>query len=289
MNPILVVGMNRSGTKWISNILSNHPQVSSAQYQRGHGIQETNLFGAFPRAFGDLAAPDNYVGLVEWWARTDFFRILDIEREYLYRLDPRPRTQFGLFRRLMEEAARRRGARYWLQKTSPFWAAACREHYPDARWVVIERDLVATLRSTLRLQSAQLPSRAAQIRAVFSFVHQEKLLRRVKQQPGAAALTYEALRADPGGETQRICAALGLDYDAAMLALPFQPNTSFRTTREREETLTPAMERELRHWRRGLRLLPLSACRWARRRWGREDPGLVPGTHGLIKDEHGLG
>lgn len=33
--PIILIGMNRSGTKWLSNMLSNHLHVISLQNERG--------------------------------------------------------------------------------------------------------------------------------------------------------------------------------------------------------------------------------------------------------------
>jgi len=286
--PIIVVGMNRSGTKWISNILSNHPQVVSAQYDRGDGIQETNMLGAFPRAFGDLAVPDNYVGLIEWWAQTDFFRILGIEKEHLYRLDPRPRHPYDLFCCVMEEYARRKGGRFWLQKTSPHRGAACRAHYPEAHLVVIERDVVATLRSAIRLRMRRSGGRRAILREVVSFVHQEKLLGRLRGKPRVVELTYEALLADSSAESRRVCAALGLSYEPGMIEIPFRPNTSFRSAGERDATLTPAMERGIRVLRRLLGLLPVAFFGLLQRLRGRRYPGLVPGTHGMIKDDYRL-
>ncbi len=44
ITPIFIVGTNRSGTKWLSNILANHPDVAAVQTERTLGIVETYMF-----------------------------------------------------------------------------------------------------------------------------------------------------------------------------------------------------------------------------------------------------
>ena len=48
---IFVIGRNRSGTKWISNILSNNIEISSIQRKGAGGILECSLLSHFPRHF----------------------------------------------------------------------------------------------------------------------------------------------------------------------------------------------------------------------------------------------
>ena len=88
--PIIVVGMNRSGTKWVSNILCNHEDVIGVQSERHFGILETNMFGTMQDKF-DLSSPEDYVGFLEMWSKTEFFRRTDIDKQMFYELAPRPR------------------------------------------------------------------------------------------------------------------------------------------------------------------------------------------------------
>jgi hypothetical protein len=101
---IIVIGMNRSGTKWISNLISNHPDVVSLQYERGGGILETNMFTNFPHSFGDLRFPDNYVGLIELWSKTDFFQCAGMDKDFFYSIEKRPTNYFELFQILMNNS-----------------------------------------------------------------------------------------------------------------------------------------------------------------------------------------
>jgi hypothetical protein len=42
--PLLVIGANRSGTQWLSNILCNHSDVMSVHFAEHCGIIETNSY-----------------------------------------------------------------------------------------------------------------------------------------------------------------------------------------------------------------------------------------------------
>ena len=104
VRPIIVVGMNRSGTKWLSNIIARHRDVIAVQSPRTNGIVETNMFGPLPDKF-DLSSPDEYIGLVELWAATHFFRCTGVDKELFYGLRPRPTSGLQLFDVLMSAYA----------------------------------------------------------------------------------------------------------------------------------------------------------------------------------------
>lgn len=65
ITPIFIVGTNRSGTKWLSNILAKHPDVAAVQTERTQGIVETNMFHSLRIKFPDLRRPDDFVGLID--------------------------------------------------------------------------------------------------------------------------------------------------------------------------------------------------------------------------------
>ena len=55
IRPIFVIGKNRSGTKWLSNTISNHSKIACVRSHEFGGILETNVFFNMPNTFGDLA------------------------------------------------------------------------------------------------------------------------------------------------------------------------------------------------------------------------------------------
>ena len=115
IKPVLVIGMDRSGTKWLSNILCNHYDIIGIQYEKAYGILETNMFGIMQKRFGDISALENYIGFIELWAQTNFFRISGIEKSFFYNLNYKP-SVLELFEILMNELAKRQKKEFWLQK-----------------------------------------------------------------------------------------------------------------------------------------------------------------------------
>ena len=71
--PLFVVGLNRSGTKWLSNTLCQHAEVAGVLHERFTGILETNMLDTIPRVFPDLREGDDYAAVIELWSATEFF------------------------------------------------------------------------------------------------------------------------------------------------------------------------------------------------------------------------
>lgn len=284
--PILVIGMNRSGTKWLSNILCNHPDVIGVQSERARGILETNMFGTMQTKF-DLSSPDDYVGFLKLWSFSDFFRITGADEDRFLNLNPRPDSFYELFGILMQDFANRNGRKYWLQKMGPIVAPATLDYFTDAKCVVIQRDIVSTLRSNLKLFSRRGEEQAI-AHAIFSYVLQEKLMSRIRTGKRAAFVSYEDLVAEPEKQVRRLCEALGLSYDPAMLNVKFQKNTSFVRNTERKEIFSRNEVRFIKMISSVLRRVPTPVLKAAVavKRLGRspEPSRFVSGTFGALKD-----
>ena len=164
--PIIVVGMNRSGTKWVSNILCNHDSVIGVRSHRARGIIETNMFGLMQQRF-DLSSPDDYIGFIELWASTEFFQTTGVDKQFFYQLNPRPRKMLELFELLMREYALANQKSYWLQKTGPANAAVVLRHFRNAKVVITRRSLLDTVKSTWVME--QRYGRRSLIRTAFEY------------------------------------------------------------------------------------------------------------------------
>ncbi len=286
--PILVVGLNRSGTKWLSNLLCNHPQIFGVQTSRHGGVVETDMFGAMSSVVGDLRTLENYVALVELWSQTDFVATTRVEKEFLYGLRPRPTNCFDMFRCLIDEAARRADARFWLQKTGPIEGRAALRAFPDARVIVIERDPVETLESRVQLRRNRgVPLSVA--RGALESVFQRKLLDQIRRRHDVIDVEYQSLLHDTASEVGRVCGSLGLEFAASMLEVPFRPNTSFRE-RGSERRVFERHERWMvRLITAAGRLAPAMIFEAARSLLRDRSPHFVPGTFAEIADRNGLG
>lgn len=225
--PILVVGHIRSGTKWLSNLLCNHPQIAGVQSERTGGIVETNMFHRMQTKF-DLRAADDYVGFTELWRHTEFVRASGLDVSFLYDLDPRPQTFTRIFETVMGRYAAQRHAAYWLQKCGPDIAEWLKDDLPAAKLVLIARDELAVARS-IRHMSRNRGGQFSVLKALPEIVHAQRRTRRLAASPNAVLVTYEELKADKAACVQRICSFLEVDYEPSMLDVAFSRNTSFST------------------------------------------------------------
>lgn len=286
--PILVVGMNRSGTKWLSNILCNHSSVFGALADRHTGIIETNLFGKMQNLLGEIDRIEHFVAFVEMWTQTDFFSATGIEKEFVYRAAHRPpRSILSVFCLVMNEAARRRGARYWLQKTSPAEGLEVLPQIREAKVVTIQRGLVPTLESGSKLRQDR-GEREPLIKSAATYAHEARLLRRISREFGAVHVDYESLRREPALEIRRVCEAIGLDFQPQMLESRFRPNTSFRATERRDSVLGPSKVRLARCVAALVTASPLPLTTWVRQGLAKRRAVLVTGTFSAIVERYAL-
>ena len=154
---IFVFGKNRSGTKWLSNLIANHSDVACLQLASSSGIAETNLFQNFPDTFGDLTHKENRLAFLACYTRTTAFKISGLSERDLY--EQRFDSYFEFFDQLMNKVAGRAQKAYWLQKGSSLELPQVIKHYPKAKFVIIRRgDAKANILSNLTLFTRDGPA-----------------------------------------------------------------------------------------------------------------------------------
>ncbi len=279
--PILVVGLNRSGTKWLSNILCGHADIAGIQSESERGIIETNMFHRMREKF-DLRSADDYVGFIELWDRTQFFQQTGEDKEFLYELNPRPLSFVKLFELVMQRYARRSGAGYWLQKCDPERALEVIAELGDPIVVSIKRDTIATARS-LQQMNRNRDLEFSLLKSMPGIARMEKLLQRVEKLTKVVSITYEDLRRDPVDTVRSVCQQLGLEFSESLLDVQFRPNTSFKSVRP--APLSPNYERLLRVTGACCRILPTGVLNLVLRKRSFSHPPLrfVQGTFGELK------
>ena len=286
VTPIILIGMNRSGTKWVSNILCSHEEVIGAQSERSTGSLETNMFGAMQDRF-DLSDPVEYVGFLELWAKTELFRRTNVAKEMFYKLSPRPRSFLTLFDLLMSEFARKNGKAYWLQKTSPNRAVAVLKHFENARVVIVRRNLIDTLKSTWGRQVTRDGARKI-FGSTYAYVRQRKIMDQIAKKYTVVRVDYEVFKTHTASEVARICRELGLDPDKISTESAYAKNTSFRSESQRESIMSSKERHFVRCAAAVINLLPLSVMStWATlkaRIFGRRLTSLMPGSFGDLID-----
>ena len=296
--PIFVVGRNRSGTKWLSNILANHSDIACVQHERSGGILETNAFRNCPDVFGDLSINDNYYGFLAFFLKSNFFRCSGLAEEVLY--EKRFTSYFAFFRFIMDKVAEREQKGHWLQKSDSLLLPTLLEHYPDAKFIVIRRlDVRANVSSSLVLRhyspfSGELKhdiTLRAVLRELLSYYLHQKTEEYYRGRPNLTFVTYEDLLSDKKAVIERLCEILNLPFQEAILEDIYLKNTSFGVKTKREEILTKKHQQAITLLSPTLKALPVGLFRIpfvARRKLLQvrtSEARFVPGTFRLYREE----
>jgi hypothetical protein len=293
--PIFVIGRNRSGTKWLSNIIANHESVAAVQHVRGSGsgIVSTNLFDHFPRTFGDLRDSENRSGFLACFAESNFFRHTGLPRQVLH--EQHWSDYLELFRYLMGALARKEGKPYWLQKAASLVLPRLHARFPDARFIVIRRlNVLDNIRSSIALhgQAGAKPARPARIVAELASYY---LHRSIEQQylasPNVMLVEFEALKEDGDEVVRSVCRFLDLSYQPALLDVGYSPNTSFAGKVKPADVMSPAGLAMFRLLHPIVRLVPGSLLRASFRLRERSDrrrfssPRFIRGTFRSFREQ----
>lgn len=266
--PVFVLGMGRSGTTWISNLLLQHSRIAGIRGERG--IHESSYFSVVDGRFGPLDDAVNFVEFAEVMAASYLFRSAGVDAAFL--LARYPSSYAEIFRAAMDHNAEAAGADCWIEKTPlhALYGQTIAGYYPDARFILIERDLRGVLRSRLALLDlAALNTRGKRdgllkrwgwiAMWVTTWHHYRNTARRLgRDHPERTlATTFAALKADPEAATREMCGFLDLEFEPDMVNSPFPANTSFKDRPEgRAEVLSGPDGAWLSLWNVAMGLLP---------------------------------
>jgi len=256
MKSIIVIGMNRSGTKWLSNILCNHSDVICIQYEKAYGILETNMFGVMQKKFGNISTIESYIGFIELWAQTNFFKISGIEKSFFYKLNYK-HSFLELFEILMNEFANRNNKKYWLQKTSPLNALKILRKFSKGSIIIIERNILDTIRSQMKLTEFSTGKRSSIFKEVFYNIFQSKIIKKISKNYKLIKVYYENLKNQPAHEIKNICKYLNIPFENTMLNISYQKNTSFILSQSRKSFFSKKDIQKIMIYSYVLKIMPL--------------------------------
>jgi len=221
---IFVTGNNRSGTKWLSNILLNHSKIAGVQSEYHGGILEINLFQNMPIMFGPLDNMENFVGFIECFSATDFFRLTGLPKDLLFK--HKPVNYYTFFNWLMNEYVDHQKKEFWLKKIHSTLLENVYSHFKDTLFVIIERNVVDTIRSAYVLQKrVGGPDRF--LKELFIYHYSKKIRKKFSKKKNVLFITYEQLLSDREAAIKKVCEFLNIPYSSGMLDVSFRKNTSF--------------------------------------------------------------
>ena len=263
--PIFVLGLQRSGTTWLANVISQHTRIAAVQSDDHFGILSSIYFSHFVPAYGDLSDEENFRRFATDFASSDYYKVSGLDPDWLMSVKSRSYSQ--IFRAMMDEFSRQQGgAAYWVEKSPVHTPLAneLAEAYPDARFICVVRRPQAATASQLWLHGAR-PTARARIRALLSLslhrAQQRLLIHFCEQRKDRCFLTqYENFVANTESETRRACEFLGLKFEPSMLQLPWRRNTSFHSM-DRQKALGIFDRIVVSTARASLSVLPLPVLR----------------------------
>jgi len=239
VKPIFVIGRDRSGTKWLSNIIANHKEVACVQHEDHSGILEaSDVLVAMPIVFGNISVPENFIAFLESFAETDFFRVTGLNKDYFYK--SRPADYLSFFKELMDRFAEREGKSYWIQKGGVTSLRDLYEYYPDIKFIIIIRNVEDNVRSKIgqRMLFHGKDQKKHILSEMVKYYIDMEQIRKYKDRHNVYILHYEELKKRKQPIVENLCKYLQIEFDEAMLTDNFRKNTSFRKGVARDDILT---------------------------------------------------
>jgi hypothetical protein len=233
---IFIVGRNRSGTKWLSNIIANHRAVSAVQREGAGGILESNLLRNYPK----------YFNLQDIEERTAF-EILFRESNF-HRCSEMPDTEleignyrdfYDFFERYMNKIALNKNTEFWLQKVGSLELPVLMEKFEDAKFIIIQRHNIAdNVLSSIFLNN---PYASVSFRkfvgSIIDYWRHNKTENRFKHNKNVLIISYEDLKNDTILLSEKICDFIGIKFYQDIINVTYKPNTSFKQ-KKREDYYT---------------------------------------------------
>ena len=230
--PVFILGLQRSGTTWLGNLLAAHPDVAVATDPAHHGIHESVFFSHFARAW-DWTDGVSRATALRAFAASDYGRLIGAEPRQMARTTA-PAAHFVA---AMEAFAQGRAA--WVEKSPHHTrlADAIARDIPDARFICVTRGSAGLIASRLHAYDRAVPTglarKVAILRGAVSNAAHVRYLTGFARRMGqrATLLRYEDLVTDRDARMGELLGWLNLRRDV-VLSSGFVANSSF-TDRER--------------------------------------------------------
>lgn len=209
--PILIGGLERTGTSLIYALLASHPRIAMTR--------RTNWWTYFYGRFGDLNAEAPLRRILDEMRRYRRHRKLELDFERLEReFRAGERTYCRLFDLLERQHAERVGRPRWGDKSlhTERYAARVYDCFPEARIIHIIRDPRDRYASVLKRWRSQRGGVGSATAAWMASV--ELGVRNVDRFPGRyRLLRYEDLVREPEAQLRAMCEFIDEPYEPAML------------------------------------------------------------------------
>jgi hypothetical protein len=230
---VFVLGLQRSGTTWVANMLHGSGSVAAVAAEDHRGVHESLFFSHFARVFTPLSDRDTRAAFRAAFVSSDYWLLGGLPDETLDDIMSSAKDHAAVFEAMMDAVADRQQAPLWLEKSPhhTLLARALAQRFPAARFVCVIRDsrtLIASRLSAYGRSPRKGPGRLVDIvrGALANALHTRYLRRFAADDPRAHLVQYDALAADPDGGRAALVRALDLPVSPDALVSRFAANTS---------------------------------------------------------------
>lgn len=223
MKKIIVIGSNRSGTKWLSNIIANHEKVSAIQCQDDTGIIESNMFFYYPRIFKDLSKIENRSSFEILFKNSNYFKSSKLNEKDILKIKTENIIEYYL--QFMQMHAKADGNRIWVQKSSAIHYYKNLKYFEDTKLIIIRRNLIDTILSHIGLDVSR-NNKPKVFRHVFIYLLNKKTENKLLRNH-SLLVKFEDLKKKPQLTCENIFKFLNLEFNKELLNSKYLRNTSF--------------------------------------------------------------
>ena len=267
--PIFIGGAARTGTTWLSNIISRHSKVAGILRPSSigmYGLNESAFFSHVAGMFGNLENDNNLIQFIEVFTNSDYFAASGLDKEIFYR--EKTRTYQDFFRLLMDRFAEKEGAALWLEKTPAhsFHFEEIIGYYDDAKIIAMKRGPIDQVKSGVMMLKRRIGEKDLGIKKtdiltrVFKYHSCYKhIAHLMSTKPDKVKLIeYEELRKSTRSIVVEICDFLEIEFEEEMLRDRNNQkfHTSFISDSDRDKILSKIEDRGIRLISYLLELLP---------------------------------
>lgn len=229
---IFVAGRNRSGTKWLSNLIAENNNVAAMQRKRAYGLIESNLFIVFPQLFKGIRNEDNYRAFKMLFTETNMFKASGLRKKDFF--SKRYHTIYEVLDNFLEQYTSSKGVDFALQKADSIVLPKMMEKFPKAKIVIIQRrNVVDNVLSNTLLNNEKIRY-GNLVLHIFSYWHHRKIENSFKNYDNVKIVTFENLKGDRKQVLKAVCNFTGLSYSDSMLESKYKKNTTYRNKNKKD-------------------------------------------------------
>lgn len=250
ITPVLIVGLNRNGTTWLGNTLSQCFRMTGPRHELHYGVCEVNLYDN-ATYWGDFSNLNQYVHFLNNYCPADVFKVLEGDRAYFEK--NRAANFYEFFFETIDQLTRKQDNQFWAAKLDPGFfhdtveldkfKHALHKRYTKVKFIIIQREFNDYIRSYVNMigeakltRNTSLKKRISGITGTMFYHYFYRKMNRLLANEDLLKLPYENLKNDFEDSLKQI--ASFVEYPDKPMPDALQrnvQNTSFTTEKTQQK------------------------------------------------------